>query len=182
MDDIPFLKTAIEKRWTRSGDAKIERYIGKFSNRQRRGRKITGTVRGNHGHYTVSIEAQESGIGSACSCYIGKHGSCHHGVALGLTFLAEPESFAKIEAVEKKDLAGLESLQGYLDNVTLDDLVKQLRAKGITQKAFCEAVGMSTQHLTAVKSSELRNRRYHELGAIKLAVLWVMEHFDKKEN
>ena len=41
---------------------------------------------------------------------------------------------------------------------------------------------MSTQHLSAVKSGELRNRRYHELGAIKLAVLWVMEHFDKKED
>lgn len=54
-----------------------------------------------------------------------------------------------------------------------------MRAKGITQKAFCEVVGMGTGHLTAVKSSELRNRRFHELGAIKLAVLWMLEHFDE---
>ena len=48
---------------------------------------------------------------------------------------------------------------------------------GITQKAFCESIGMSTRHLAAVKSSELRNRYYHELGAMKLACLWVLERF-----
>jgi hypothetical protein len=53
-----------------------------------------------------------------------------------------------------------------------------MRAKGITQKAFCAAVGMSTQHLSAVKSSELRNRRFHELGATKLAVLWVLDNLE----
>ena len=46
------------------------------------------------------------------------------------------------------------------------------------QKAFCAAVGMSTQHLSAVKSSELRNRRFHELGATKLAVLWVLDNLE----
>ena len=38
---------------------------------------------------------------------------------------------------------------------------------------------MSTQHLSAVKSSELRNRRFHELGAIKLAVLWVLQKLNE---
>jgi hypothetical protein len=56
MDDTDVLEIAIEKQWTRPGDAKVEHYIGKFSNRQRRGRKITGTVQGNHGDYTVSIQ------------------------------------------------------------------------------------------------------------------------------
>ncbi|MFQ5435849.1 MAG: hypothetical protein ACE5FD_13305 [Anaerolineae bacterium] len=65
----------------------------------------------------------------------------------------------------------LDTLQAYLDSVTLDDLVKQLRTQGITQKAFCESIGMTSRHLSAVKSSELRNRRFHELEATKLAVL-----------
>ncbi|MCP4361068.1 MAG: hypothetical protein GY796_23925 [Chloroflexi bacterium] len=75
-------------------------------------------------------------------------------------------------------MTDLDSLQAYLDSVTLDELTKQMRAKGITQKAFCEAIGMNPCHLTAVKSSERHNRRFHELGAIKLAVLWVLEHLD----
>lgn len=31
----------------------------------------------------------------------------------------------------------------YLRGVTLDDLIDQLRARGITQKAFAESIGMS---------------------------------------
>ena len=49
--------------------------------------------------------------------------------------------------------------------------------QGITQKAFAEAMGMNPRHLTAVKSSERRNRTYNELGAIKLACLWALDRF-----
>jgi uncharacterized Zn finger protein len=178
-EDIVVLQEACRYRWPRSDSPKMRRYVGKFWDRSRRGKRITAVVRGNHGDYTVSIEAQENGVFSTCSCYIGKRGGCHHCAALAHTFLAEPDSFVAIEPVAKREVADLPTLQAYLDGVTLDDLVKQMRAKGITQKAFCEAVGMSTQHLSAVKSSELRNRRFHELGAIKLAVLWVIEHLDK---
>lgn len=175
-EDVKALQAAIKKRWGEAKGPKVERYVGKFWNRQRRERRITAVVRGNHGDYNVVIEAQEAGLWSACSCYIGKHGYCHHCAALGLTFLAEPDSFVAIEKVEKTAVTDLDTLQAYLDSVTLDELTKQMRAKGITQKAFCEAVGMGSGHLTAVKSSELRNRRFHELGAIKLAVLWVLDN------
>ena len=139
-------------------------------------RKITAVVEGNHGDYTVSIEAQEGGLWSTCSCYKGKHGYCHHCVALGQTFLNKPDSFVVMEKVEKTAVSDLDSLQAYLNGVTLDELMKQLRKKGITQQAFCESIGMTSRHLSAVKSSELRNRHFHELGATKLAALWVLEH------
>jgi uncharacterized Zn finger protein len=177
--DVNALQEAIQARWGNASGEKMQQYVGKFWDRQRRERRITAVVAGNHGDYNVVIEAQEAGVWSACSCYIGKHGYCHHCAALGLTFLAEPDSFAVIEKVERTAVTDLDTLQGYLNSVTLDELLKQMRAKGITQKAFCEAVGMGTGHLTAVKSSELRNRHFHELGAIKLAVLWVLEHFDE---
>lgn len=173
------LQEAIQTEWGKAGGEKVGQYVGKFWDRQRRGRRITAVVEGNHGHYNVAIEAQESRVWSACSCYIGKHGDCHHCAALGLTFLAEPDSFVLIERVERTAVTDLDTLHAYLEGVTLDELAKQMRAKGITQKAFCEAVGMGSGHFTAVKSSELRNRYYHELGATKLAVLWVLEHFGK---
>ena len=47
----------------------------------------------NHGTYTVSIQVDEHGLGSACSCYIGKHGHCHHCEALARTFLENPSAF-----------------------------------------------------------------------------------------
>jgi uncharacterized Zn finger protein len=176
--DVHALQQAIQKGWPRSyfDGPKVKRYVGKFWNRQRRERKITAVVKGNHGDYTVTIEAQEGGVWSTCSCYKGKHGNCHHCVALGLTFLAEPESFVVIGKVAKTAVTDLDTLQAYLNSVTLDELMKQLRQRGMTQKAFCESIGMTSRHLSAVKSSELRNRHFHELGATKLAVLWVLEH------
>ena len=179
-ETVERLQNMLREKWGSRSGVKVERYVGKFWGRERREGKITAVVEGNHGNYTVSIEAHEQGaVTSACSCYIGKHGYCHHCAALALTFLAEPDSFVAIKKVEKTAVSDLDTLRAYLDGITLDELIKQMRAKGITQKAFCEAVGMSTRHLTAVKSAESRNHRYHELGAIKLAVLWMLENFEK---
>ena len=35
---------------------------------------------------------------------------------------------------------------------------------------------MNTRHLATIKSSELRHHYFHELGATKLACVWVLEH------
>ncbi len=80
------------------------------------------------------------------------------------------------------DVKGLNELVASLESITLDDLISQLKKRGITQKAFAASIGMSTQHLSAVKSSELNNRFYHELGATKLACLWVLEHYGEVES
>ena len=179
MDDADMiaLREAIETRWGDAGGYKMRRYVDKFWDRTRRGLTITALVQGNHGDYTVSIDARESTLRAACSCYIGKSGYCHHCAALGQTFLAKPDSFTVITPTLLEDVYDLESLKAYLDGMPLADLVKQLQVQGITQKAFAESIGMNSRHLSAVKSSELRNRYYHELGATKLACLWVLERF-----
>jgi hypothetical protein len=74
----------------------------------------------------------------------------------------------------------LPELQAYLAGVTLEELLAQLKAHGITQKAFAEGIGMNSRHLGAIKSAELRNHFFMELGATKLAVLWVVEHCGQK--
>ena len=35
---------------------------------------------------------------------------------------------------------------------------------------------MKPRHQAAVKSSEMRNHYFSELGAVKLACLWMLEH------
>jgi len=177
--DVKTLTTAVKHHWPQAPGDKAKRYIGQFFNTSRTGTKIVGQVVGNHGTYTVSIQVEASGVSSACSCYIGKGGYCHHCHALAITFLNDPDVF---QAIEPKGLHQVENLTGieeYLRGVTLDALLTEMRAKGITQKAFAESIGMNPRHLSAVKSSELRNRYYNELGAIKLACLWVMEHIQQ---
>jgi hypothetical protein len=71
---------------------------------------------------------------------------------------------------------------GHLQSVTLEVLLTQLKDQGITQKAFAEQIGMHTRHLAAMKSSELRHHYFNELGATKLACLWMLEHCGKSKS
>ncbi len=181
--DVEILTKSIKKNWSSSIGDKAKVYVDQFTNRVRIGTKIVAQVVGNHGTYTVSIQANpELIVTSACSCYIGKGGYCHHCAALAKTFLKAPESFVEKVAKKLEDVKELEEVAEYLEGVTLESLIAKLKEKGVTQKTFAASIGMSTQHLSAVKSSELNNRFYHELGATKLACLWILEHYAEVEK
>ena len=172
----------LRRGWSAAPGEKVAHYIGQFFDTTRLGDQISGRLEGNHGTYTVTIKLDGQSVTSACSCYIGKHGGCHHVAALAHTFLDNPSRFTLLESREVDTVQALPDLATYLRSHTLADLLVDMRGRGITQKAFYEAVGMSSQHLSAVRSAEQRNHFYHELGAIKLAVLWVMEHIAEAEK
>jgi uncharacterized Zn finger protein len=170
------MQKALRSTWSGNPGEKARRYISKFYALERIGERITGKVEGNYGVYTVSIWVDGNQVSSTCGCYIGKHGYCHHCEALARTFLQNPGAFAEVTSKERTDLSSLGDLPDYLKTTTLEALLSELKAKGITQKAFAESIGMSPRHLGAVKSSEQRNHFFNELGAIKLACLWMLEH------
>lgn len=180
--NVNLLLTALKESWSNKPSEKVMRYIGKFFECQRLDTKISGKVEGNHGIYTVTVHLKEGVISSACSCYIGKHGFCHHCEALAKTFALEPSSFQKFETKRLEEVTDLDDLGIYLQSETLDSLLAQLKSRGVTQKAFAESIGMNTRHLSSIKSSEQRNRYHNELGATKLAVLWVLEHLTDGER
>ena len=180
--DLDLLQTALKRRWSFVPSKKAKPYVHAFSAAERRGTKITAKVVGNHGTYTVSIQVEPQGVTSACSCYIGKHGYCHHCEALAITFLDDPSAFKAVKLKQAKEVCQLTDVRAYLDKVTLDTLLTQLKAKGITQKAFAEQLGMNTRHLAAIKSSELRHHYFNELGATKLACLWMLDHLGKTKG
>jgi hypothetical protein len=167
-------------QWPGPPGEKARRYVGQFFACERVGDRIVRKVEGNHGTYTVSIWIDGGSVSSACGCYIGKHGYCHHCAALAYTFLQKPEAFKEVISKNKADLSGLGDLPNYLKSTTLDALLSELKAKGISHKAFAESIGMNPSHLVAVKSSERRNHFFNELGAIKLACLWMLEHLGKE--
>jgi uncharacterized Zn finger protein len=139
--DIDALEEAIQSHWPSTINAKSRRYLNKFFDRTRGGHKIAAKVVSNHGTYTVSIEVKVGERSSVCSCYVGRDGHCHHCDALAHTFIHDPESF---QIVEQKELRGVrtpEDLQSYLKGVTLDSLIKDLKAERITQKQFAEISG-----------------------------------------
>ena len=152
--ELEQLHTAMKRQWSRVPSTKAQPYVNAFSAAVRSGPKITAKVVGNHGTYTVSIQLDPQGLRSACSCYIGKHGSCHHCEALAITFVQDPSRFQVVTPPQRKDVRTLTDVQAYLQSVTLEALLAQLKDKGITQKAFAEQIGMNPRHLAAVKSSE----------------------------
>ena len=178
-EELDEIKAAVRDGWFADYElgAKARRYVGQFFDRQRVGKKIVAKVVGNHGTYTVSLNVLAKGIESACSCYIGRGGGCHHCRALAQTFLNDAESFQVIRQKRRGEVHTLEDLEAYLKGMTLDALIQELKAQGISQKDFAESIGMSSRHLSAIKSSESRNHFFHELGATKLACLWVIEKF-----
>lgn len=180
--DVDGFRRAVQAKWQGQPSAKAQRYVGAFFNASRIGDKIVAQVEGNHGTYTVSIQLNERGVSAACSCYIGKGGYCHHCDALAFTFLRDENSFAKIVPTSLESVTDLASLEKYLHGATLESLIAKLSEQGITQKAFAESIGMSSRHLSAIKSSELRLHYFHELGATKLACLWVLEHLCRQPN
>jgi uncharacterized Zn finger protein len=174
--DLEILKKQLRTHWSGDPGDKARRYIGCFFNQVRMGSKISAQVEGNYGTYTVSIQAAEQSLSSACSCYIGKHGFCHHCAALAATYLSDPGAFREIVPRKRDDVHDLAGLREYLGCTTLEALIRDLKEHGVTQKAFSESIGMNPRRLASIKSSELRNRFYNELGATKLACLWVLEH------
>jgi hypothetical protein len=178
MQDVvgDILQTALRRHWSRTPSDKAKPYVDAFFDTMRIGTKIIAKVRGNHGTYTVSIHLNQQTINAACSCYIGKGGGCHHSEALAHTFLNNPDMFRAHEQLQFDDIQTLADLHAYLQNTTLDTLLTELKSQGITHKAFADSIGMSTRHLSAIKSSELRHHYFHELGATKLACIWVLTH------
>ena len=122
-------------------------YVNTFTATIRSGTKISAKVVGNYRTYTVSIQLDTQGLTSACSCYIGKHGYCHHCETLAITFVHDPSLFKVVTLKQRKDVRNLTDVQAYLQSVTLEALLTQLKEKGITQKAFAEQIGMNTRHL-----------------------------------
>ncbi len=178
VSEIEEVKAAIIRdQWGVSGAEKVTRYVGKFFDRQRTGKRIMARVVGNHGTYTVSLSVKAGRADGACSCYVGRDG-CHHCVALAKTFLDDPESFMAVAGKRRRNIRTLDDLASYLKGVTLARLIDQMKERGVTQTAFAESIGMNPRHLAAIKSSEARHRYFNELGATKLAVLWVIENVE----
>jgi hypothetical protein len=73
-------------------------YVREFTHRLRSGPSITGRVAGPHGIFTVSLTIKDSTLTPTCSC-TADPGFCRHAIALGLTYIEEPQSFYDLHSL-----------------------------------------------------------------------------------
>src|SRR6266446_4061980 len=118
--ELEQLQTVIKRQWSCGPSPKAKPYVKAFFAAVRTDTKITAKVVGNHGTYTVSIQFNNHSLTSACSCYIGKHGSCHHCEALAITFVQDPTLFTVVTPKQRKNVRDLTDVQAYLQSVTLE--------------------------------------------------------------
>jgi uncharacterized Zn finger protein len=74
-------------------------YVHEFTHRLRSGHSIGGRMAGPHCVYTVSLAIEWSTLTPSCSCTTDE-GFCKHVIALGLTYIEEPQSFYDLHALE----------------------------------------------------------------------------------
>ena len=67
-------------------------YVREFTHRLRTGHSIAGRVSGPHGVYAVSLSIDGTTLVPSCSC-ASDEGFCKHVIALGLTYIEEPQTF-----------------------------------------------------------------------------------------
>jgi uncharacterized Zn finger protein len=156
-------------------DGKAFRYVGQFFDRKRRGLKIMAHVVGNHGTYTVSVDASADFLNGACSCYIGAGGGCHHVRALAQTFLDAPDSFISQESRSRDQVRTLDDLALYLEATPLETLLDDLKSRGLAAKQVGELLSAGKRTLGDAARGEARNQLSEALGALKLACLYLLE-------
>jgi uncharacterized Zn finger protein len=116
---------------------------------ERRGTKITAKVVGNHGTYTVSIQLGHQGLTSACSCYIGKHGYCHHCEALAITFVQDLGAFKIVKVTQHQDIRAFTGVQASLQSMTLEALLTPRKAKAQRTRLRSAPHGTCEHHACA---------------------------------
>ncbi len=69
----------------------------------------------------------------------------------------------------------LDDLERYLKTTTLESLLDECRARGITQKRLAAMFQLPPNFLTVVKSSERKGHYFNFIGACKIACLYALE-------
>lgn len=149
-------------------------YVGAFSSTQASPREIRGEVTGHHGTYTTFLRRVGDSLECACSCLAASEMNCKHSAALGLTYLRDSRSFQAMAARDRIEIRALKDVHKFLERTTLEDLVEEIRDRGITQKQVVQILGINAGLFGSAKRLEKRGRRYGFLNACKLACAYLL--------
>jgi hypothetical protein len=100
---------------------------------------------------------------------------CKHAAALGLTYLRDPGSFKALATADRTEVRALADVVRFLKGTSLEDLVSELQARGITQKQLVDILGINGGLFYSAKRLEKRGRRYGFLNACKLACAYLLD-------
>ena len=157
MSEISALQTAIRAQWRAAPSEKAKRYMGQFFETTRSDRRSPARCMATMAPTSCPSSPQRTACRPAVAAISAKAAFATIAKRWRTRSSESPQIFREVQPTAREAIRSLADLQAYLQGVTLETLLAELKANGITQTAFAASIGMNTRHLSAVKSSELRN-------------------------
>ncbi|WP_141509057.1 helix-turn-helix domain-containing protein [Candidatus Chloroploca asiatica] len=174
----------LQSRWQGAPSPKTQKYINTFFDIFTLRNGLYAKVQGNHGVYRVSIFEYNDQIDATCSCYIGKHGYCHHCEALARTFLLDATTIPPVPAYHIADVRTAttpEQINQYIRSTALAELLQELERNRISIKSVAASLGVSPQRIRALIKKEQHQGVVDELTPIKLSCLWLLDQLNREK-
>ncbi len=139
---------------------RAENYVGKFHNCSIDNSCIKGTIKGNHGDYTVSMDIDTDPIQFKCDCEKGQEVFCKHAAALGLTYIYTPWVFASNQKMDRNALRTTDDIQFYVKTTKLKQLLDDLKAAGVSVSQLAELTGIAMKQISCLVKDDTDGKNH----------------------
>jgi len=156
---------------------RAENYVGKFNNCSIEGANIKGTIRGNHGDYTVNLKIDSDPIQFDCNCGKDKSHFCKHAAALGLTYIYTPWVFASNQKMDRKALRTTDDIQFYIKTTPLKKLLDELKSIEVSISQLSTLTGVTMKQLSSIVKEDANGTHHNLTDPLKLTCLFLLEKY-----
>jgi len=156
---------------------RAENYVGKFHNCSVDSSFIKGTIRGNHGDYTVTLKIDTDPIEYECQCEKGKEVFCKHAAALGLTYIYTPWVFASNHKMDRKAIRTTEEIKFYIKTTPLKQMLDELKKIDISVSQLSELSGIPMKRIAALVKDDASDTHHNITDPLKLSCLFLLEKY-----
>lgn len=154
---------------------RAENYVGKFINCSVDSSIISGTIRGNHGDYKVTLKIDTDPIEYNCDC--GKEEFCKHAAALGLTYIYTPWVFASNQKLDRKSLRTTEEVKFYIKTTPLKQFIDDLKSIDVSVSQLAELSGLPMKRIATLVKEESEDKSHNLTDPLKLSCLFLLEKY-----
>jgi len=156
---------------------RAENYVGKFHNCSVDSSNIKGTIRGNHGDYTVTLKIDSDPIEYECECEKGKEVFCKHAAALGLTYIYTPWVFASNQKLDRKELRTTEEIKFFIKTTPLKAMIDELKKAEVSVSQISELSGISMKQISCLVKEDGECKQHSLTDPLKMSCMFLLEKY-----
>lgn len=156
---------------------RAENYVGKFHNCSVNDSLIKGTIRGNHGDYTVTLKIDTDPIQFECECEKGQDVFCKHAAALGLTYIYTPWVFVSDRKMDRSALSTTDDVKLYIKTTPLKQMLDDLKKVGVSISELADLCGVSMKQISGIVKEDSGGKHHQLTDPVKMSCLFLLEKY-----